>query len=52
MSLMYNIIDSAELEPQCECVQCDWKGLIEELWYEEETDTDVCPKCYEPVELL
>ena len=35
-------------EAQVECVQCDWKGGVDETW-----DNDgemVCPKCKQPVE--
>ena len=39
-------------EAQVECVQCSWKGLIEELAYPDEDEDGVCPECGEPVELL
>jgi hypothetical protein len=37
-------------DPQAECVQCSWKGLIEDLHYPEDGSDGVCPKCKEPVE--
>ena len=42
-----------EPEAQCECVQCSWKGFIEDLAYPDDGKGDgVCPACGEPVELL
>jgi len=42
-----------EPEAQAECVQCSWKGFIEDLAYPDDGKGDgVCPACGEPVELL
>jgi len=36
---------------EAECVQCSWRGLVEDLNYPDDGD-GVCPECSEPVELL
>lgn len=35
----------------CECVQCDWRGPIDDTWTDEETGEMQCPKCKQPVEI-
>lgn len=35
-----------------ECVQCDWKGVVDDLYYEDDFADGVCPKCKEPVEFI
>ena len=35
-----------------ECVQCDWKGSVDELYYEDEFADGVCPECKQPVEVI
>ena len=35
---------------ECECVQCDWRGAIDDT-HDNEGEM-VCPECGEPVEIL
>ena len=42
--------DEIEALEQAECVQCDWKGLVDET-YDVEGQM-VCPACREPVEFI
>ena len=42
--------DEIEALEQVECVQCDWKGLVDET-YDVEGQM-VCPECREPVEFV
>lgn len=35
----------------CECVQCDWRGPIDDTFMDEETNEMQCPECGEPVEI-
>jgi Zn finger protein HypA/HybF involved in hydrogenase expression len=42
--------DNLGPEPDCECVQCDWKGTVDETL--DDDGEMVCPKCKEPVEIL
>ena len=39
-------------EADVECVQCDWNGTIDELYFEDEESEGTCPKCKQPVEFL
>lgn len=34
------------------CVQCDWEGTVDDLYYEDEFADGVCPDCHEPVEFI
>ena len=34
-----------------ECVQCSWRGPIDDTWMDEETSEMQCPECKEPVEI-
>lgn len=44
-------IDPEAVTFDCECVQCDWKGSVDELDYADEDSPGVCPECGEPVEM-
>ena len=35
-----------------ECVQCEWKGTVDETLMDVETGDMQCPVCGQPVELL
>ena len=35
----------------CECVQCEWRGPIDDTWSDVETGEMQCPKCKQPVEI-
>ena len=35
----------------CECIQCDWRGAIDDTWMDIETEEMQCPKCKSPVEI-
>ena len=39
-----------QLGVDAECVQCSWKGVVDQLYYEDEFADGTCPECHEPVE--
>ena len=41
-----------QLGADAECVQCDWRGTVDDLFYEDEFADGTCPECKEPVEFL
>lgn len=46
--------DESDDEPgviYAECVQCSWRGPIDDTWMDEETGDMQCPECKEPVEI-
>ena len=45
-------IENISDAPDVECVQCDWKGTVDELYFEDEESEGTCPKCKQPVEFL
>ena len=42
--------DEIDALEQVECVQCDWKGTVDETWDDE--GEMVCPECKQPVEFV
>ena len=43
--------DDEPPQPDCECVQCEWRGTVDETSYDDD-DNMICPKCGETVELI
>ena len=41
-----------QFDVDAECVQCDWKGTVDDLYYEDEFADGVCPECKQPVEFI
>ena len=41
--------EDTEVVADYECVQCDWKGSVDEVSYDD-NDNMVCPECGEPIE--
>lgn len=43
--------DDEPPQPDYECVQCGWKGTVDEAGYDDD-DNIICPECGEPIELI
>ena len=43
--------DDEPPQPDCECVQCEWRGTVDETSYDDD-DNMICPECGETVELI